>query len=115
MTTEEIRGNAYWVLRHNYPNKMRASQISSKINLDYGKTATPREVHDALRNFARQNKHFSIFPSFFPRRIKYSVYILDEPYCPEPSFKPAGVKKIHLSPLPIDITTITGESEKKNN
>lgn len=80
MRTIDIRCLAYSVLRANHPKKMSAKEISDEINILYGNLTSRSSVHHALREFARQNKHFAIYHCFFPRRVKYSIYILSEPY-----------------------------------
>ncbi len=80
MTATDLRQYAYYVLRNNYPTKFSAGEIAREINIRYGLKISRRQVHHALREFSRSNKHFSIFSSFFPRRIRYSVYLLDNPF-----------------------------------
>lgn len=109
MTKELIRNHAYWVLRDNPQIKMNASEIARAINKDYGIRVSRWQVHSALRSFARSNKHFSIFPSFFPPRISYSVYILDEPFTPE--IPKRDVKVIPLVSLPFDLIQVINKGQ----
>ena len=82
MTINDLRYHAYLVLRANYPSKMSAKDISKQINILFDANTSRRKVHYALRDFARFNKHFAVYPSFFPRRILYSIYPLPEPFTP---------------------------------
>lgn len=79
---KEIRLMAYSVLLQDYPNKLSASEIAKRINKEYGIIASRQQVHGALRVFARMNRHFAIYPSFFPYRIRYSVYPFEGPFVP---------------------------------
>ena len=71
---DTIRQLAYRVLCDNYPQKLTASEIAENITMRFGVKLSRSQVHRALRQFARGNIHFSIFPSFFPTRVRYSVY-----------------------------------------
>lgn len=75
-----IRSYAYQVLLSNYPKKMSASEIAHEINTLFQLDVSRKQVHNALRVFARKDKHFGVFPSFFPFRIRYSVYPFEGPY-----------------------------------
>ena len=104
MTTEEIRQFAYDVLYENYPTKMNAKHIANCIQTRYGLPVSALKVHRALRHFARSSKSFSIFPSFFPQKITYSVYP-DEPFTS--AIKTQGeVKKIDLTPINFSLEQI---------
>ena len=80
MSANEIRQIAFSVLLYRFPQKLSAREIADAICLDYCFEVSRQQVHSALRVFARSNKHFAIFPSFFPYRIKYSVYPFEGPY-----------------------------------
>lgn len=80
MSANEIRQLAFSVLLYRFPQKLSAREIADTICLDYGIEVSRRQVHSALRDFARSNKHFAIFPSFFPYRLSYSVYPFEGPF-----------------------------------
>ncbi len=81
MSTDEIRRLSYRILEYSYPAKMTAGEIARFANIMYGIPLKRKHIHNALRNYARSSKYFAIFPSFFPRRIYYSIYIVNEPFC----------------------------------
>ena len=76
---EKIRILSYH-LNELYPTKLSAQEIAKHINLRFNQRLSRWQVQNALRSFARLNKHFAIFPSFFPTRIKYSIYKLEPPF-----------------------------------
>ena len=80
MTAADIRVLAYSVLMVQYPKKLSAGEIAEAINVNNAYAVSRKKVHYALRNFARSNKHFAIYPSFFPHRIEYSVYPFEGPF-----------------------------------
>lgn len=99
MSIQLLREKIYLVLKEAYPAKMSASEIAKKINEEYDMNVSRKQVHNALRDFARKNKHFAIFPSIPQKGITYSVYLLDPPFCTSAE---RSIKKIELSPVDID-------------
>lgn len=74
-----LRQIIYTVLRINYPLRMTAAEIANDINNhQQGEMVTPAQVTYAIRYFALQCKHFSVFP--IDGHVRYSIYILDPPF-----------------------------------
>lgn len=66
-----MRDISYSILRDAYPKKLSAGEIARRS----GGFLTRKQVHYALREYARMSPVFSIFPDPISGRITYSVYL----------------------------------------
>lgn len=70
MRAAVVRNIAYGILLHHYNRRMTAGEIARNSNGQ----VTRKQVHHALRNFARVSRQFAIFPDPAANRIYYSIY-----------------------------------------